>query len=122
MKFSNSRYFKDLVLDYYRHRSESISFNILPSNTLDPEIVEINPPAKKTVTVLSSLFFTNLVCHEPLDGLCTEDSYVPDMRQLEEYMRILGWRRYLKYYYMKTMALIGFWTEREVFRRVAKIS
>jgi hypothetical protein len=122
MKFSNSRYFKDLVLDYYRHRSEIISFNILPSNTLDPEIVEINPPAKKTVTVLSSSFFTNLVCQEPLDGLCTEDSYVPEMPQLEEYVRTLGWRQYLRYYYMKTMALIGFWTEREVFRRVAKIS
>jgi hypothetical protein len=119
---NSPRYFKNLVLDFCRSRSESVSFNILPSNTLNPEIIDINPPAKKTVIVLANSFFTKLVCHESLGSLCTEDSVVPEITDLETYVRSLDWLHYMKYLCMKTMAMMGFWIESEVFKHVAKIS
>jgi len=109
------RYFKRLTLDYFQWKNEGVVFKILSPNTLNPEIVEINPPGKQ-ITVLSDLFFTNLICVEPLNHLCVGD--IPEV-DIELYVRGLNWRKRWEFRYMKAKAIGLIWAERELFGRIA---
>jgi hypothetical protein len=96
-------------------RSEAVTLKILSSNTLNPEIIEINPPTINTVLVLTDSFFTNLVCHESLDGLYT--GKIPDVSKLDAYMEQLNWWSQCEYKYMKIKAKVSIWAEKELFGR-----
>src|SRR5271156_852819 len=65
---SDGRYFKNLVLDYFKAGGENLEFRILAENNLVPEIVVINMGMKE-VTILSNTFFTNFALNESVAGL-----------------------------------------------------
>jgi hypothetical protein len=109
------------MIEYLRLRSEAITFNILSSNTLIPEIIEINPPTKQTITVLADSFFTNIVCNESVDGLYMNGA-IPNVSRLDAYIKQLGWWRGWEYKYMTTKAKASIWMEKELFRRIAKFT
>jgi len=112
---SNDRYFKHIVVEYFRWRKQPITLRILSTNTLIPEVVEINPPGKESA-VLSDLFFTNLVCGEPVDGMCQGD--VPDVI-IEAFVQELHWRKRWEFRYMKAKAMALIWAEKQLFGRIA---
>ena len=103
------------MLDYFRWRGTWITFNILSTNTLTPEILETNPPGK-TITVLSDVFFTNLVCGESVDKVC--EGVIPAV-DIDMYVRGLHWRKRWEFGYMKGKARAFIWVEKELFRRFA---
>src|SRR5271169_5449775 len=98
-------------------RQEAVTLKVFSSNTLNPEIIEINPPSKDTILVLADSFFTNLVCHESVDGLYT--GTMPDVSKLDAYIGQLTWWRQCEYKYMKRKAMVSIWAEKELFRRIA---
>ena len=103
-------------------RSESVIIKDLATNTLNPEIIEMNPPAENSITVLTDSFFTNLVCQESLDGLYKTDGMIPDMSKFEAYIGQLDWWRRCEYKYMKTRARMLIWAEGAFFRQIATCS
>jgi hypothetical protein len=105
-------YFKKLVLEHLQH---PITFKILSKSTISPEIVEINPPSKQTVTILSDAFFTNLACKQPLAGLA-DDTIDFDLDACTKEFNL--WKR-MGYRYMKIRAMMNMWLERELFQRIA---
>ena len=100
-------------------QSEAITFKILSSNTLNPEIIEINPPTNNTITVLADSFFTNLVCQKSVDELFQSEDKIPDISQLDTYIRSKSWWKRCEYKYMKTKAKTLIWVEKELFRKIA---
>jgi len=102
-------------VEYFRRREQPITLRILSTNTLIPEVVEINPPGKES-TILSDLFFTNLVCGETVDGLCHGD--VPGVN-IEAFVRQLHWRKRWEFRYMKAKAMALIWAEKQLFGRIA---
>lgn len=102
-------------MEYLRWRKQPITLRILSTNTLIPEVLEINPPGTE-VTVLSDLFFTNLVCGEPVDGLCRGDVFGVN---IDPFVRGLHWRQRWEFRYMKAKATALIWTEKQLFGRIA---
>lgn len=96
---------------------QAVTLKVLSSNTLNPEIIEINPPAKEPILVVADSFFTNLVCHESLYGLYT--GTMPDVSKLDAYIGELNWWRQYEYKYMRIKAMVSIWAEKELFRQVA---
>jgi hypothetical protein len=94
-----------------------VTLKVLSSNTLNPDIIEINPPTNNTVLVLTDSFFTNLVCHESLDGLYT--GTMPDLSKLDTHFGQLTWWKQCEYKYMKMKAKVSIWVDKELFRRIA---
>ena len=103
-------------MEYLRFKRDNVVFRCYSVNTLDPEIIEINPPMKRCIEVFSDNFFTRLVC-----GYLTGDSSNSTMEipGLEEYIQQLDWSQRWYYHYMKTRARMEFWAERELFKRIA---
>ena len=112
---STDSYFKSLLIRYFQWRGKSITFKILASNTLNPEIIEINPPSD-TIIVLSESFFTYLACNEPVDTLAI--GHIPDM-QLSKYVEELSWLQRCKHYFVHKRAIMAIKIEKEFFRRIA---
>lgn len=108
-----------MIIKYLQFRSEEMTFNVLSPNTLIPEVTEINPPAKQIITVLTDSYFTNLACNEPVDGLFVADKVIPDVSQLELFVKGLGFCKWVEYRYMFTKAKLMIWMEREFFGRIA---
>jgi Protein of unknown function (DUF1365) len=114
---SDGRYFKSLVLDYFKTQGENIEFRILAENTLIPEIIIVNKRMKK-VTVLSNSFFTNFALGESVDGLYTSDGGL-DVSQFGEYVQGLIWSKRIIFSYMRMKALMSIRMEKELFGRIA---
>src|ERR1700694_4988228 len=105
------------MIDYFRTRSKGITFKILSSNTLAPEIIQIN--SGPTITILSDTFFTNIACHLPLDGL--SHGPIPDTSHLDHYITTLPLLQNWKYNYMKQKVLTISSLEKYFFKKIATL-
>lgn len=131
------------------YSTEGITFKIFSSNPLVPEIITIHPPPAtkriinpptttkegtinctpaNDITILSDLFFTNLVCGRSVDGLYISDTVIPDISKsdvgpdlsnFDVFIAELSfWRRW-GYMFMKSKVRGGNWIEKELFKWIA---
>jgi hypothetical protein len=81
-------------------------------------MIEIN--SGPTITILSDVFFTHLVCHLSLDDL--SDGPIPDMSQFDTFITNLAHWKQWKYKYMTKKVLIMSYLEKQLFKKIATVN